>query len=1157
MEHLSHPDRQRYCANLGLRAAAGDAAARSEVDALLAHPEAWRRWLGTLALGVAQDSAGLLAATRDPSRLVRGRAWKLLCRVGRAEDLAQALRAEADTRHAPRLAGVALLKRPHPALEALVVELAHPDRPDWLERLPLCSEAAVRAALPMLDEHGSISAWTRLAGHHPRLITEALVPAGVVTPRHHWRIGAVLPTVVEADPDAALDLVEALFNVEGQAHAIRSSLVRLAALRPERTFDLIRARQAMGLPAPLAGLFSLVSFRDAHRLGLERLRFAVERAPACLPEGRQGRAWLGRLPADDRRALVAHWVARGAASWGAFLLAYTAEVSAEDRERAWHRWSVAARDKNGCIALHRLHDLPRDLREREARRHLTELPWLTSRPQERRVYASLLPYAEAEAALEPWLRHPEGEERAAALALLLSTVRHDREAAARALAATRRRRNEQDPVRLAMLGALAALPAPRFPAELLPELSAVVTEALDAADLSGATARAAQLLAARVVAGDPERGMELVGKVLQVRGSVDGHALGGPLRVEDARRLDPVLARITTAWVLHERAGAVLQLAMGLGTRLRHMPATLTAVDGLCGMPHLPVLALLLDLLRRHDPRRFEARALALYAADRSAACLTAIAELLATKHTDRLDPLLGGAPIQGRWATGRTHWVLDFGLRLGGWSPAQQGRYGAQLRALLDDPLRDVPTCRWAIERLAVLRLVPASELTRYASDPRQPIRDIALRALPALDGGEALEVLLACMGDDRARIAAYALRRCLQELPRPEVLRRLAGVPLERVTVAKEVLRLMGELGGAAARDPLISIGQRPLHRDVRIALLRALWDHIEHPPAWALLEAAARDPDPILAGRLLSIPMNRLSRSADARLCALFAEVLSRPQPEARLGFLSVVAAAPVRDESRALFSALVAHLSTPDPSEAGHALTAVLARMQPGEVPTVAARLAALLPRRPHAHALLGQLTGALHRWSPLHHRALGTALLPALEADRLAAALAIPLLARVNDDEGFAAGLERLSRRGHLHQDAIAAAMAAVDTFPSVDRLAERLTRATDPRLRRVGPAAAGVDAGAAGAAGAAAAGSRGGGGSGGGVGVFAAGVRRRRLLSPTQSAAPTVPLAHPWGRSPARRSGTAGEPTVLPLPCHDCSRSTSVLGGRTAGASCL
>ena len=59
----------------------------------------------------------------------------------------------------------------------------------------------------------------------------------------------------------------------------------------------------------------------------------------------------------------------------------------------------------------------------------------------------------------------------------------------------------------------------------------------------------------------------------------------------------------------------------------------------------------------------------------------------------------------------------------------------------------------------------------------------------------------------------------------------------------------------------------------------------------------------------------------------------------------------------------------------------------------------------------------------------------------------------------------------------LHHRAIAAAMAAVDTFPSVDRLAERLTRATDPRLRRVGPAAAGVDAGAAGAAGAAAAGS--------------------------------------------------------------------------------
>lgn len=1061
LEPLAHPARQRAVHALGRAAAAGDEAALAQILELVTHAEPWRRWLGLVGLAATGDWAGLRSATHDPSRLVRGRAWGLLQRSGPADVLVAALRDHQERRFAPRLAGLLLVRRPDPAIEALVVERATPERPDWLDRLPFCGEAVVRRSLRLLSEHGSPHAWQRLASAHPRLAVEALRPvAGLgVDRRHDWRVRALLPTLVEADPDCALDLVDALFADAGQAQPIRASLARLAVLRPGRTFDLLRARQAMGLPAPLSGLFGLVRFPRPERLGLARLCWAVEHAPGCLPDGRAGRAWLPHLSPGDRTALVRHWLARGAGTWGAHLFGFTDGAPAEDRERAWRRWSTAARDQHGCIAVHRLHDLPRDLREREARRHLEEVPYLTSRPELRRAYLALLPYAEAEPLLQDWLRHPEGAERAVGLGLLYATVRHDRAAAPAALAATRRRKNEQDPVRLAMLTALAALPAARFPAALLPELEAVVDEALAAADLSAATARAAQLLAARVLAGAPEAGMALVARVLRVRGSVDGAALGARLSIADVRRLDPVLARLTDDWVRHERAAAVLTLVQGLGPRARHMRATLEAMDGLCALPSLPVLGAMLELLARFDRPRFVTRALALFAADPSVACLPRIAQLLARVRTDLLDPLLSGAPMQGRFATGRSHWVLDFGLHLGGWTPAQQVRYAAQLTGLLDDPDRDVPTCRWAIERLAALRLIPAPTLVRYASDPRQPVRDIALRALPALDGGEGLPELLACMGDDRARIAAYALRRCLMELPRAEVLPRLAAVPLDRVTVAKEVMRLMGELGGPAARDPLISMGQQKLHRDVRIALLRALWDHIEHPPAWALLEAAARDPDPVLASRLLSIPMGRLSEQADARLCGLFAEVLSRPQALARLGFLSFVGASPIRDQRRVLFTALLRHLGTPDPAEAAQALAAVLVRMQPAEVPLVTGKLAGLLPRRPTTAALLGHLTAALHHWSPAHHKALAQALLPAVEAERLSAQLAIPLLARVNDDQGFAAGLERLSARGHLHQDAIAAAIAAVGTFAYVDRLTLRLTAQADPRLRRVALAA--------------------------------------------------------------------------------------------------
>lgn len=1086
LEALAHPQRMKAVAVLGRRAAAGDADAAAQIATLTSHADAWWRWLGVLALGAGGRHDALVPLLTDSSHRVREAAWVRLAH-GPAALFVTHLRTIADTRHAPGLALSALRRGSQPAVEALIAELATPERPKWLDLLAACPVDVVTARLGLLEEHGSAFAWQRLARNHPRLVAGHLcaalapppsspslveravaalpavlagplrdalgapVPPRVVDARVSWRVHAVLPTLAEADPDAALDLVEALFDVEGQAHSIRAVLRTLASLRPCRTFDLVRQRQARGLPAPLSGLFSLLLFPRPERLGLDRLRWAVQHAPAALPDGRDGRRWFARLGPSDRAALVAAWLTDGRGAWGAFLLGHAPHGPA--RDAAYARWRTAARDQEGVIAIGRLDHLPWDLREREARFLLHDLPWLQSRPTLRRVYARLLPWAEAEVELRPWIGHPDGAERATGWAVLLAALRHDRSAGPAALAAVRKRKNEQDPVRLQMITVLAAASRARIPDDQLGELAGVVEDALNAADLSPATARAAQLLVAQVLGRDPQRGMQLLARVLQVRGGLDGHALGGALTLDDARRLDPVLASAVTRGVALERGGAVVWMILGMQTRVRHMPQTLAALDGLIESPHLSILGSVLDLLRRYDHPRFLARAEQLFTADKSAVCLPSIAAWLATTRTDLLDAVLDGQPMVGRFATGRTHWVIDFGLRLGGWTPAQQAKYAAGLLALLDDELTDVPTCRWAIERLAALRFVPADHLLRFADDARQPVREIVLRALPYLDGGEGLPALLDCMGDDRARVATYALRRALRDLAPAHIFEVLKAVPLDRVTVAKEVLRLMGEYGGLAARDHLITLGARPLHRDVRIALLRALWDHIEHPPAWALLEAAAQDPDAVLVSRLMAIPTQRLSSAADARLCGLLGQVLARKEPEARLGFLAEVAAAPLRDGQRVLFQRLVDHLGTPDPDEAAAALTAVLVRMYPGEATTVALRVTSQLRNRPKARALLERLIGAVHRWSPAHHLALGRALVPELLAQAVTASHGVRLVARVEDIQPLIQALLDLGKRGLLHHDLIETACALTVTSP--DTLCVSLSRASDARLRRV------------------------------------------------------------------------------------------------------
>jgi acyl-homoserine lactone acylase PvdQ len=161
---------------------------------------------------------------------------------------------------------------------------------------------------------------------------------------------------------------------------------------------------------------------------------------------------------------------------------------------------------------------------------------------------------------------------------------------------------------------------------------------------------------------------------------------------------------------------------------------------------------------------------------------------------------------------------------------------------------------------------------------------------------------------------------------------------------------------------------------------------------------------------------------------------------------------------------LFGRLVAHLSTPDPAEAVAALSAVLDRMKPDEVQAVVGALAALLPERRHADVLVGRVIQALHRWSPEAHRALGRALVDRLRADRLAGALTLRVGARISEELPFAVLLEELSAAGHLHHDAIGAAIGELRQFGRPDALSARLADSADPRLRRVALAALSIAA---------------------------------------------------------------------------------------------
>ena len=163
------------------------------------------------------------------------------------------------------------------------------------------------------------------------------------------------------------------------------------------------------------------------------------------------------------------------------------------------------------IALATVVQLPASLAEREGRRHLTQVTALQTRPQQRLPYARFLPWDEALAGLKPYIGHPRA--MCAVGSGSADRARRPHPDAERrtalvieALRLVKARKNEQDPVRLALLQALVAWPRWAWSASNLGDVGQILRDALDAADLSHATAQMAEQLVVRLFRLDGEWG---------------------------------------------------------------------------------------------------------------------------------------------------------------------------------------------------------------------------------------------------------------------------------------------------------------------------------------------------------------------------------------------------------------------------------------------------------------------------------------------------------------------------------------------------------------------------------------------------------------------------------------------------------------------------
>lgn len=1065
LEPLTHCARVRRMVEVG-RLARGDASAAATLAAL-EQGGFYERWLSLQACHGSRDAARVLRALTDPSRAIRGRARRLVpvvCDDAQAESALERVSSLPERR---RLVARLFASRRRAPIDSLLDRLAAQEDPELGRLLQYGSPEIAARHLDTALARGAPLNWAGLARHHPDLVADALQrqvdAAERPDPRLTSQVNAALPSLADKSPDRALSLVRALLR-----HAPLSalSLEPLVTRRPADVADLLLNSRDW----PALDLDKLLPRLDVERLvrlcELQRLRARTGAALGVVL--RDPERLFGRLSPDVRVSLHAAC----ADLW---------------------------RDADGALAGWLVEMLPTGPRQAEATRHVN-LPSLATKPAVRLQYAAFLPWEELIAAISPYLTSSDVELRGIAVTSLVSAGRYHRDRLPEILAILRARRNEQDPVRLAILRALACQPPGIWRSEHLDDLGLIIRMALDAPDLSDASAGWALELLVKLVPAHPAWSARWLAVLADERGTLHTWDLGGRLNSRDVREIADALTPILQAWLDRGREFRVVSLARSLGRRLLAFDALVALLEHLLrDATDAQTAQLALDTLASLRGYPFARLAPRLLQQDRSWVTRPAVYEYLHHRRQDLLTPFIRPTRLRGRFPTVRDGFLLPFTSGFQRWTVRQQTTFADALAARAAEPGRDTPTVLAAIRQLSALPAVRPTALGALAQPdaPRAAVRDAALAALGRLDRDEGSTILLAGLHDDRARVAIYALRRTLLQMPGERALELLRQASMERVTVAKEVVRLLGELRSEAAFRELLSLDGRELHRDVRAALLRALWSYLDRDEAWEALDRAAESSDANLASVVVRTPVDDLPPERQLRMTALLAKLLEHPNPEVRFEVLLRCAQStmtrtalvpwagrqtrsaggrsrlPTSDPERVLFLRLLELIASRSRDEARAAVAALFGLADGHDAPFIAQTARRLLPDRQGLRILLDGLHQTLRsdfaRFGPL-----ARAVMAVLEDDPVCLNQRVRLALAVYSAEELIALVDSLVASGQLDAELTMQVAGGLrpraDTHGSnaeyLEQLERRWTASDDERLRRLALAALVAQSGA-------------------------------------------------------------------------------------------
>lgn len=697
-----------------------------------------------------------------------------------------------------------------------------------------------------------------------RLLTACSAPVVArLLPELGYAVGN-WPLLGRRCPEVVLDVAEtelAELSVPDQARWWRRSgegVLAAASAFPLRVLDLLERYAPPGtLPGSLKDYPALLAADPARLLALmaepSRTHWvAMTRLPGGFLRA------LSRLPVEDLAPLARR-------------LAYSERalvtlLDAMPPSRRGELYAAAYRDteRSQTVPSDAMFDvLPRAVRWAEAQRVLN-LDHVRADTVKTWRYTSYLSWEEAKASLTEVTRRPQAEDRAIGYELLAQCAGRSGQAGpvAETVEYCRRLRNEQDPVRARVLNALAGVRPRLIDPESVGALEQITADALAVRDASSQSRTALAALAVAVLRehfGSPP----LAGWALETLRGIFGDrapALGRVdtrLRRGQEREFFAAVKDWLEAGLRRGSCDPLFSVTRALGRRAWLLPDLQDMLRRAAGPGSTSAVARAGITLWLADPRTRAERAEQVLAADPSAVAIreSGVWEVLCLRRTDLLDRYLTGTPPRGRFLAEGVRWVPLYSPGTGRWLPRQQAAYAELLGRVAADAGARMYERTAAITAAAPLSDAGRDVVLRHLDGANVNLAEAALAALARTGTPrEALPVLLSHGGDDRARVAIYAIGQAARYVPPGELESVFTADSLTsgKMTTRKELLRLVAVLSLPGAGATLVRAWREPgQHRDIRAAAVSAARQRPHDPESWTILtEAAVGGPADALA-------------------------------------------------------------------------------------------------------------------------------------------------------------------------------------------------------------------------------------------------------------------------------------------------------------------